>query len=50
VEESGVEGKKAFTCVDELWKILNPTQARQALSEQNKESRGHKKRKTLSKA
>ena len=50
VEESGVEGKKAFTCVDDLWRILNPTQARQALSEQNKESRGHKKRKPLRKA
>jgi hypothetical protein len=28
---------------------LNPTQARQAPSEQNKESRGHKKRKPLRK-
>jgi hypothetical protein len=27
VEKSGVEGKQAFTCLDELWDILNPPKA-----------------------
>ncbi|MDI6753681.1 MAG: hypothetical protein QME78_04715 [Thermodesulfobacteriota bacterium] len=50
IEESGVEEKKAVTCLDELWRILNPTQAKKAPSEQKKESQGHKKRKPLRKA
>jgi len=50
IEESGVEEKQAFTCLDELWRILNPAQARQAPGEQNKESKGHKKRKPERKA
>ena len=30
IEESGVEEKKAFTCLDELWRILNPIWVREA--------------------
>jgi hypothetical protein len=50
IEESGKEEKKAFTCFDELWRILNPTQARPAPDEQKQESPGRKKRKPLGKA
>jgi hypothetical protein len=31
VEEVGVEGKKAFNNLDELWAILNPVKARPAV-------------------
>ena len=43
IEESGKEEKKAFTCLDELWRILNPTRARPAPDEQKQESPGRKK-------
>jgi len=46
IEESGKEEKKAFTCFDELWRILNPKQARPVTDEQKSESKGRKKRKT----
>jgi hypothetical protein len=45
IEESGKEEKKAFTCLDELWRILNPTQGRKAPDEQRQVSRSRKKRK-----
>ncbi len=50
IEESGKEEKKAFTCLDELWKILSPTQARPAPDEQKQESRGRKKENQRGKA
>lgn len=31
LEQSGVEEKKAFTCLDDLWKILTPPPARKKL-------------------
>jgi hypothetical protein len=37
IEESGVEGKKAFTCLDELWGILNPAPARKLPSKKKKD-------------
>jgi hypothetical protein len=45
IEESGMEEKKAFTCLDELWRILSPIQARSALDEQTNDPKRRKKRK-----
>jgi hypothetical protein len=47
VEKSGLEGKQAFTCLDELWDILNPPKGKRTPRNLQKESRGTKKSKPL---
>jgi hypothetical protein len=47
IEESGKEEKMAFTCFDDLWRILNPNHAPQLPDEQKQKSRGRIKRKPL---
>ena len=39
VEEAGVNGKKAFTNLYELWEILNPVKEVQTLSKKSKNSK-----------
>ncbi len=39
VEDVGVEGKKVFTNIDELWDILNPAKERHQRVKKKKERR-----------
>jgi hypothetical protein len=40
VEQGGLEGKRAFTCLDELWGILSPPGVRKGPGKSRKESQG----------
>jgi hypothetical protein len=43
VEEAGIEGKKAFTNVEELWEILKPKK-KQKQAKRDREFNGYKNR------
>jgi hypothetical protein len=43
VEEVGVEGDKAFSNLDELWSILNPSKAETAKAKKRNKSLMHRK-------